>query len=212
MSSSRDWHGNRDYYLDAENADKREGYVKWLTEAFTLCGMENPAEAAASVLAFETKMAEAFRSNVELRDIASNYNPMSRADFVKRYDAIDWDVYFKGMGIGDFETLIVGQPATLDAVNALVKSESPATIGTYLVANYLSSAAPYLSDDIYPKIPGILKQMTPYATLTAPLLSAKIPKSKKVFDNSKVTDHHAIIPTGQNPAQLIGLDGSYTTS
>lgn len=141
--------GNRDYYLDAENADKREGYMKWLTEAFTLCGMENPAEAAASVLAFETKMAEAFRSNVELRDIASNYNPMSRADFVKRYDAIDWDVYFKGMGIGDFETLIVGQPATLDAVNALVKSESPATIGTYLVANYLSSAAPYLSDDIY---------------------------------------------------------------
>ena len=49
--------GNRDYYLDAENADKREGYVKWLTEAFTLCGMENPAEAAAQVLAFETKMA-----------------------------------------------------------------------------------------------------------------------------------------------------------
>ncbi len=141
--------GNRDYYLDAENADKREGYVKWLTEAFTLCGMENPAEAAAQVLAFETKMAEAFRSNVELRDIASNYNPMSRADFVKRYDAIDWDVYFKGMGIGDFETLVVGQPATLDKVNALIKSESPATIDTYLAANYLSSAAPYMSDDIY---------------------------------------------------------------
>ena len=141
--------GNRDYYLDAENADKREGYVKWLTEAFTLCGMENPAEAAAQVLAFETKMAEAFRSNVELRDIASNYNPMSRADFVKRYDAIDWDVYFKGMGIGDFETLVVGQPATLDKVNALIKSESLATVATYLAANYLSSAAPYMSDDIY---------------------------------------------------------------
>ncbi len=141
--------GNRDYYLDAENADKREGYIEWLTRAFTLCGWENPAGAAASVLAFETKMAEAFRSNVELRDIAANYNPMTRADFVKRYDAIDWDTYFKGMGIGDFESLIVGQPATIDTVNALLKSEPADVITTYLAANYIASAAPYMNDDIY---------------------------------------------------------------
>ena len=54
----------------------------------------------------------------------------------------------------------------------------------------------FLSDDVYPKIPQILKGLTDYASLTAPLLTSKIPKSKKVFDNSKVTDHHAIIPTG----------------
>ena len=54
----------------------------------------------------------------------------------------------------------------------------------------------FLSDDIYPKIPQILKGLTDYATLTAPLSATKIPKSKKVFDNTKVTDHHAIIPTG----------------
>lgn len=46
--------------------------------------------------------------------------------------------------------------------------------------------------------------MTPYASLTAPILAAKLPKSKKVFDNAKVTDHHAIIPTGQSPQQLMG--------
>lgn len=62
----------------------------------------------------------------------------------------------------------------------------------------------YLSEDIYPKVPGILKQMTPYSTITEKLLSGKIVKSKKVFDNSKVTDHHAIIPTGQSPKVLIG--------
>lgn len=62
----------------------------------------------------------------------------------------------------------------------------------------------YLSEDIYPKIPGILRQMTPYANLTAPVLATKIVKSKKVFDNSKVTDHHAIIPTGQAPSALVG--------
>ena len=58
----------------------------------------------------------------------------------------------------------------------------------------------FLSDDIYPKCPTILKGLIPYASLTAPLLEKKLPNSKKVFDNSKVTDHHAIIPTGENPS------------
>jgi len=58
----------------------------------------------------------------------------------------------------------------------------------------------FLSDDIYPKCPNILKGLLPYSSLTAPLLEKKLPKSKKVFDSSKVTDHHAIIPTGVNPS------------
>jgi DNA topoisomerase-3 len=57
----------------------------------------------------------------------------------------------------------------------------------------------YLSDDIYPKVPGTLNGIKDYYPSVAPLLGAKLPKSKKVFDNSKVTDHHAIIPTGQRP-------------
>ena len=57
----------------------------------------------------------------------------------------------------------------------------------------------YLSDDIYPKVPGTLAGIKDYYPAAAPLIGAKLPKSKKVFDNSKVTDHHAIIPTGQRP-------------
>jgi DNA topoisomerase-3 len=60
----------------------------------------------------------------------------------------------------------------------------------------------YLSDDIYPKCPEILEKLTNYAEYTAPLAGKKLPKSKKVFDNSKVTDHHAIIPTGVVPQGL----------
>jgi len=60
----------------------------------------------------------------------------------------------------------------------------------------------YLSDDIYPKCPDILAKLTNYAEYTAPLAGKKLPKSKKVFDNSKVTDHHAIIPTGVVPTGL----------
>lgn len=58
----------------------------------------------------------------------------------------------------------------------------------------------YLSDDIYAKCPATLKGLHHYAALTAPLEGIKLPKSSKVFDSSKVTDHHAIIPTGV-PAQ-----------
>ncbi|MCM1138863.1 MAG: DNA topoisomerase 3 [Muribaculaceae bacterium] len=72
------------------------------------------------------------------------------------------------------------------------------------VTTYPRVDTTYLSEDIYPKVPGILKQMTPYAPLTEKLVNGKIPKSKKVFDNSKVTDHHAIIPTGQSPTVLVG--------
>ncbi|MDO5447062.1 MAG: DNA topoisomerase 3 [Prevotellaceae bacterium] len=58
----------------------------------------------------------------------------------------------------------------------------------------------YLSDDIYPKCPQILKGLRGYEAYTQPLEGKKLAKSKKVFDSKKVTDHHAIIPTGV-PAQ-----------
>ena len=71
------------------------------------------------------------------------------------------------------------------------------------VTTYPRVDTTYLSDDIYPQVPGILQAMAPYANLTAPLLALnKLPKTKKVFDNSKVTDHHAIIPTNVNPATV----------
>lgn len=60
----------------------------------------------------------------------------------------------------------------------------------------------YLSEDIYPKIPGILNGMKYYSQLTAPLMGQPIPKSKQVFDDKKVTDHHAIIPTGVVPSGI----------
>ncbi|MBQ9202173.1 MAG: DNA topoisomerase 3 [Bacteroidales bacterium] len=62
----------------------------------------------------------------------------------------------------------------------------------------------YLSDDIYPKVPGILQGIRDsYPEIIAPLLEGKkLPRSKKVFDNSKVTDHHAIIPTGMKAVGL----------
>ena len=56
----------------------------------------------------------------------------------------------------------------------------------------------FLPNDVYPKVPGIMRGLVPYATYTQELLSkGALPKSKKVFNDKKITDHHAIIPTGE---------------
>ena len=64
------------------------------------------------------------------------------------------------------------------------------------VTTYPRVDTTYLSDDLYAKVPNILAGLVGYESLTQPLKGKKLPKSKKVFDNAKVTDHHAIIPTG----------------
>lgn len=64
------------------------------------------------------------------------------------------------------------------------------------VTTYPRVDTTFLSDDIYPKVPNTLNGLVDYSELVAPLKGIKLPKSKRVFDNSKVTDHHAIIPTG----------------
>ena len=83
------------------------------------------------------------------------------------------------------------------------------------VTTYPRVDTTFLSDDIYPKVPATLQGIKDYFPQVAPLLPLKadggkgatsLPKSKKVFDNSKVTDHHAIIPTGQRPNNLTDLE------
>ena len=74
------------------------------------------------------------------------------------------------------------------------------------VATYPRVDTTFLSDDIYPKCQKILEGLKDYAVYTAPLAGKPLIKSKKVFDNSKVTDHHAIIPTGVQPRELTNME------
>ena len=74
------------------------------------------------------------------------------------------------------------------------------------VATYPRVDTTFLSDDIYPKCPKILEGIKDYSRFTAPLAGKQLLKSKKVFDNSKVTDHHAIIPTGVQPQGLTDME------
>lgn len=143
--------GNRDYYLDAENEHIRTAYKEYLAKIFTLAGMPEAEvpQAVEDVMKVETALAEKFWSNVELRNLQAQYNPMSKADFEKTYDAIDWAEYYRTTGLGDFETIIVTQPSSLAAANEILKTMPVEALRHYLAAQYIDGATSYLSDDFY---------------------------------------------------------------
>ncbi len=141
--------GNRDYYLDEENSEIKAAYVKYLENIFALTSLENPTKGAASVLKIEDALALAMSSNVELRDVEANYNPISKADFLKKYKGIDWERYFKATGVPSFEKLVIGQPKAISQVVKLISTASIEDLRYYLAAHYISSSASYMNDDIY---------------------------------------------------------------
>ena len=141
--------GDRDYYLDPENENIRTAYKEYLGKLFRLGGVPEAdiEKAVAGVMNIETKLAEKSWSNTELRDIPAQYNPTAKAEFEKTYDAIDWPVYYKAMGIGDFDTIIVTTKSSIANANDLMKNAPLEDIRYYLAAQYLDDAASYLSDD-----------------------------------------------------------------
>ena len=144
--------GNRDYYLDDENAGKREAYRKYLAQLFTLAGVDEAvvSEAVEGVMRIETALAQKMWSNVELRNIQAQYNPVSKEEFFKKYaGAVDWQLYFDTIGLPEFDRIIVGQPSAVENAVAMITGAPVEDLRSYLAAQYLNSASSFLSDDFY---------------------------------------------------------------
>ena len=143
--------GNRDYYLDEANAELKGGYELYLQQILKLAGFseEQALKGALETIQIEDKIAEISRSNVALRDMGACYNPMAITDVKSRYDAIDWESYFKVLGVETPEILVVGQPEVMELYNNLLKSLSIEQIRYYLAAHYINAASVYLSDAFY---------------------------------------------------------------
>ncbi len=143
--------GDRDYYLEnSENTVKvLMAYRNYLHRLANLIGMDDRAayDFVANVIDIETALAKAAMSREELRDPAASYNPMSIADLAGKYPNVDLRRYFAKQGINDIDTVIIGQPKSLEAVNDILGTYSDKAIRDYLTAGYLQSAASYLSDD-----------------------------------------------------------------
>ncbi|MFI3263417.1 MAG: M13 family metallopeptidase [Rikenellaceae bacterium] len=140
--------GTKDYYTEEKNSDMREQYKSYISKLFTLAGYSTSdvERVVKSVMDIEMKIAEASKSNVELRDPYANYNMLDIADFKKEFSSINWDLYAEIVGFTLPSQINVGQPAQLACVNSILKTTPIQNIKDYLSFNLLDRAAPYLSD------------------------------------------------------------------
>ena len=140
--------GNRDYYTEAENAQLKAGYRTYLSKIFTLAGVEGDIEKMVdNVMAVEDRLAAKHWTNVECRDIVKGYNPYTFEAFKAQYKGVDWDAYFRAMGVRKIEKIVVSQPSSFANTLATLKSASLDELRAYVAAHYISSAASYLSED-----------------------------------------------------------------
>ena len=140
--------GNRDYYTDEKNAELKAGYRDYLAKIFTLAGVEGDvAKMVENVMAVEDRLAAKHWTNVECRDIVKGYNPYTYEAFKAQYKGVDWDAYFKAMGVRKIEKIVVSQPSSFANTLATLKSASLDELRAYVAAHYISSASSYLSED-----------------------------------------------------------------
>jgi putative endopeptidase len=140
--------GNRDYYIDEQNAEIKAAYRDYLRKIFTLAGVEGDVEAMVNdVLVVEDAIAAKHWSNVECRDIQKGYNPRTFAEVKEQYSAVDWDAYFKAMGVEGIEKLVVSQPSSFANIMEVIATTPVEALRHYVAAHYIDAASSYLSEE-----------------------------------------------------------------
>ena len=140
--------GNRDYYVDEKNADKKAAYRTYLAKLFTLTGVEGDVEKmVADVVAIEDAIAAKHWTNVECRDIQKGYNPFTYADFKAQYPTIDWDSYFKPLELKAEDKIVVSQPSSFANTLEVLATADVEALRNYVAAHYINSASSYLSEE-----------------------------------------------------------------
>ena len=140
--------GNRDYYVDEKNAEKKAAYSTYLAKLFTLTGVEGDVEKmVADVVAIEDAIAAKHWTNVECRDIQKGYNPFTYADFKSQYPTIDWDSYFKPLELKAEDKIVVSQPSSFANTLEVLATADVEALRNYVAAHYINSASSYLSEE-----------------------------------------------------------------
>ncbi len=137
------------YYRDDKFAEVRDKYVAYLTTLLGLGEHPDPAAAAATVLAIDTRLAAGHWERAETRDVQKTYNLMAKADLVELCPAFDWDAYITNLG-GNDETLAevcVRQPSYFAHLSSVLEEVPLDDWRQWLLAHVLRSAAAYLTDD-----------------------------------------------------------------
>lgn len=143
---------DRDYYVsnEADSKEKREKYVLHVAKMLQLLG-EKPAKAKADadkILALEIAMSTPRLDRVERRDNKKTYNPMTVADLQKLTPSINWNDYFKGIGLPKLDSIIVSQPKYMTALEGIFKQNKVEDWKAFMRWTLLRDGAGSLSTDV----------------------------------------------------------------
>jgi len=141
---------DREYYVsqEADSKEKRELYVKHVAKMLGFLGSKDPAKEAKNILDLETAFAQPMFDRVESRDDRKSYNPMTVAELQKITPAINWDAYFKGIGISQLSTIVVSQPKYMAALQTILSQNKVEEWKSYLRWTLLRKSAGMLSNDV----------------------------------------------------------------
>ncbi|HTW16276.1 MAG TPA: M13-type metalloendopeptidase [Nocardioides sp.] len=137
------------YYRDEKFAEVRDKYVAYLTRLLTLAEHPDPAGAAATVLAIDTKLAAGHWERAETRDVQKTYNLLTEADLKELCPSFDWDAYVTNLG-GNELTIAescVRQPSYFGHLSTVLDEVPIEEWRAWLLTHVLRSSAPYLTDD-----------------------------------------------------------------
>ncbi|MBS1016217.1 M13 family metallopeptidase [Acetobacter persici] len=141
---------DRDYYLKPEFAAKRAAYQTYITQALTLIKWPEPANAAAAIVAFETKLAEVHWARADLRDPQKTYNPMTVDALSKAAPGFDWVAWLTAAGLPTEglanRTVIVGEPTAITGEAAILAKADIGLLQAWQAFHTVENATPYLPD------------------------------------------------------------------
>lgn len=143
--------GDRSFYLEEDEAMARirEAYKAYVKKLFMMVG-SSEAEAERdmkSVLAIETRIAQASYSAAESREVEKNYHKMSYASLLEDYPGIDWSTLFLQLGYPAFNEICISQPEPIHEVEKILAESSVDDLKAYLAFKFVNDAASSLSDD-----------------------------------------------------------------
>ncbi|WP_369038420.1 M13 family metallopeptidase [Stenotrophomonas maltophilia] len=135
------------YYFDDAQARIRDAYVAYIAQVLTLSGVDaaQAAEQAKAVMAFETRLAKASMSRIEMRDPAKRYNPLSAADADRLTPNFSWTALFDTLKVPAAQKFSLAQPGFFGEMDKMLADVPASTWQAYLRFHTIDDASPYLS-------------------------------------------------------------------
>jgi len=143
---------NKDYYFneDERSVKVRAGYQDYVSKQFSIIGIESETKKPSDLIPYyiESKLAEASKGPVELRNPIENYNKTASGLFNASYPNLHWNTYLSERGATNVDTIILGQPRFIVALDKLLAEESIEDLKTYLKWKLINSTSESLTTEL----------------------------------------------------------------